>query len=154
MLPYKQQQEGNSFSETSDDDIEVQLAGQRTCVAESPILSSQRKTNKSYNVFSGMSSWNSLANQSSTKVRSNLPECSSSIGCYFSLPAVYVQFAFLSSATEVGSGWFVGRLSLAGKGKPPCLLQPVERWCSCCLEPHQRREYQELMNFVLHISHW
>jgi hypothetical protein len=55
-------------------------------------------------------------------------------------------------ATEVGSGWFVGRLSLAGKGKTPCLLQPVER-CGCCLEPHQRMEYQELINFVLHISH-
>ncbi len=93
------QQAGRSFSETSDDDIEVQLAGRRTCVAESPILSSQRKTNKSYNVFSGMSSWNSLANQFSTKVRSNLHECSSSIGCYFSLP-VYVQFAFLSSGNR------------------------------------------------------
>lgn len=46
-----------------------------------------------------MSSWNSLANQFSTKVRSNLHECSNSIGCYFSLP-VYVQFAFLSSGNR------------------------------------------------------
>lgn len=145
------QQAGKSFSETSDDDIEVQLAGRHTCVAESPILSSQRKTNKSYNVFSGMSSWNSLANQFSTKVRSNLHECSSSIGCYFHSQCMYsLHFSVL--ATEVGSGWFVGRLSLAGKGKTPCLLQPVER-CGCCLEPHQRMEYQELINFVLHISH-